>query len=417
MKSPLNHTTTLPVAFQKRVHHVMLTDPTFDRLTVTFAPTADPTPEPPHWERLIVRPVQVKGEARWQFAYFTAKQDITKNYRAPEATAALIAVFELPIRSVTVQNATESWSMQVGKRGTPVLHHQLRATSLAAESLKGSIEPTARLLHDRVKNVLIPANHPDPLLYAIGVADAEGHIRPAMHAKYAQVNNFLSLLDQQIDVLSDITDRPIHVLDAGCGAAYLSLAAYHYLTARRGLSATLTGIDYNADLIAKDSRLAEALGYGAACFTTAAIADYRPNPLPDVLIALHACDTASDDALALGIRSGARLILCAPCCHAQLRRELTPVALFQPIMRHGILERQFASLLTDAFRALILRLAGYKTDVVEFVAPEHTDKNLLIRAVKRDSPADSDKSAQAEYEALKQFWGVTPYLEKLLAAK
>ena len=157
---------------KRRVHDVVLTDPTFDRLTVTFGKSANSVSAAQQWEKLVVRLVQIKGEVRWQFSYFTAKQDITKNYLASEATEALTAALNLPIRAASVQNAAELWSVQIGKRGTPILHHQARETSPA--------KPDDRTQHDRVKHMLIPARHPDPLLYAIGIADADGRIRPSM---------------------------------------------------------------------------------------------------------------------------------------------------------------------------------------------------------------------------------------------
>jgi hypothetical protein len=207
----------------------------------------------------------------------------------------------------------------------------------------------------------------------------------------------------------------VEILDCGCGSAYLSFAAYHYLNDVKGIPARLTGIDYNGKLIEKDNENAAALGYAGACFTQSAILDYQPETPPDILLALHACDTATDEAIALGIRSRSPLILCAPCCHHEMRRQFDQrdsPALFDPMLRHGIMKQRFAELLTDSFRAQILRIMGYRTDVVEFVSPEHTDKNLMIRAVWHGR--QNTKALLAEYDALKAYWGVTPTLETLL---
>ncbi|MHB8625251.1 MAG: class I SAM-dependent methyltransferase [Aggregatilineales bacterium] len=392
--------------FYERVRRVTLTESAFSRLTITpnfdqNAPVSEQTGyRGLHWQRLQVHRVQFRSGIRWQFSYFTARQNVTKNYDVDEAAAHLDAALVWPIRSIRLETNSDDWQLQIGKRGTPIVHHH---------AVQTPVDPVPG--HDHDKAVPFPANQPDALLQAIGIMDSAGRVRPSMHAKFAQVNSFLTLLEQT-GALETFDHSPIRLLDCGCGAAYLSLAAYHYLTEKRGIAATLTGIDYNGALIDEDNLIVSGLGYSEACFFTSAIATYTPDVPPDVLLALHACDTASDDALALGIRCGARVILCAPCCHRQLRSELHPVAPFEPVVRHGILEKRLADLLTDSFRALILRLMGYKTDVVEFVAPEHTDKNVLIRAVA--GLPSGDPAIAAEYRALKEFWGVTPYLERLL---
>jgi SAM-dependent methyltransferase len=414
--------------FIAHVRRVTLTDPTFSHLTITtdFPTSMTVTDQTGYsglpWQKLDIQPIQLKQErgSRLKFSYLTARQDVTKNYRPAEAAAWLDSALAWPIRAIRLETVTDQWHLQLGKRGTPIIHHNARlqpsATTTSAASPTISAAPV--VAHDHSKAVPFPAGEPNTLLTSLGLIDAAGRVRPSMHAKMTQVNAFLTLLDQTVDPeqFAAAEHRPLNVLDCGCGAAYLSLAAYHYLNDKRGVPATLTGIDYNGHLIDEDNQLAEQLNYGNACFYSAAIQEYRPDPLPDVLVALHACDTASDDALALGIRYEARVILCAPCCHAQLRRELDQVptpAPFAPLMRHGIIERRFADMLTDTFRALILRVLGYKTDVIEFVAAEHTEKNLMIRAVRRPNAA-IDTEALAEYQALKSFWGVTPNLERLL---
>jgi SAM-dependent methyltransferase len=212
--------------------------------------------------------------------------------------------------------------------------------------------------------------------------------------------------------LSEFDRQPIRILDCGCGSAHLSFALYHYLNHLRGIPAALEGVDVNAALMDKGNALSRELGAGDACFFARPIIEHQPEMPPDLVIALHACDTATDEALALGIRCGAKVIMAAPCCHHDLNTQLETRAPFQPITRHGILKERLADILTDSLRALILRMAGYKTDVIEFVSSEHTGRNLMIRAVKK-LPA-GDAAFAEEYAALKGFWGVTPYLETLL---
>jgi hypothetical protein len=162
----------------------------------------------------------------------------------------------------------------------------------------------------------------------------------------------------------------------------------------------------------KGNSQAEHLGLSQVCFQRSAIIDYKPDTPPDIVLGLHACDTATDEAIAQGIINGSRIVMCAPCCHHELNEQVHSVPPFAPVLRHGILKERMADILTDTFRALILRMAGYRTDVIEFVAFEHTNRNIMIRAVKRPSPGAGE--AAREYDSLKAFWGVTPYLEKLL---
>jgi hypothetical protein len=183
----------------------------------------------------------------------------------------------------------------------------------------------------------------------------------------------------------------------------------------RGIPSRLFGVDLKDELIARHQAHADALGWSGVTFHAGRIAQFDPPDAPDVVLALHACDTATDEALARGIVWGSRIILSVPCCHhhlhAQLAQRVAPPP-FGPVFRHGILRERWADVLTDTFRALILRMMGYTTDVVEFISPEHTTRNLLIRAVR--SATSGQRDAADEYVELRRYWGVTPYLEALL---
>jgi SAM-dependent methyltransferase len=267
------------------------------------------------------------------------------------------------------------------------------------------------LTHNVRKDLPLPAGKPDPFLQRIGVMNQQGVVSPPMQSKLSQINEFLKLLEHT-GGLDRTGARPLEILDCGCGSSYLSLATYHYLNNIRGIPARLTGIDVNERLIEKSTEHGRVLGFEGICFSASAISEFVPEAPPDIVIALHACNTATDDALALGILNRARLIMCAPCCHHELHAQLHAVEPFGPVFQHGILRQRLGDLLTDTFRALILRICGYKTDVVEFVSPEHTDRNLMIRAVHRAGIPTGQ--ARREYQELKSFWQVTPYLERLL---
>ena len=353
------------------------------------------------WRQVLVRPVLLKSGRHLQFSYLSQKQDITRNYRADEAQARLDEVLALPFQSISLQATDGELLFQITRKGKAILH-------------KGNAPhaDVPDLAHDANKRLALPAGRPDAFLRSLGIMDEQGRIRPGMHDKFTQINEFLKLLEHTGALAQLPTNRPVHVLDCGCGSAYLSFAVYHYLNDIQGRLVDLVGIDVNETLIRKDNSESAALGFTGACFATSAIIDYQPETAPDIVLALHACDTATDEALLQGIRHQAHVILCAPCCHHHLQQQLHAVAPLEAIFHDGILKHRMGDILTDTFRALILRIMGYQADVVEFVAPEHTDKNLLIRAVHREH---MDRAAAVrEYLELKRFWQVTPYLETLL---
>ncbi|HEY1350754.1 MAG TPA: SAM-dependent methyltransferase [Ktedonobacteraceae bacterium] len=352
------------------------------------------------WRQVTVRPVLLKGGRHLQFSYLSQKQDITKNYRGGEAESRLAEALTLPFASIAVHSTTGERLFQVRQDGRAILHRRAATAEVAPE-----------VAHDARKQLALPAGRPDAFLQTVGVMDEQGRIRAGMHDKFVQVNELLKLLIHTGE-LEHLTG-PVVILDCGCGSAYLSFALYHYLSDIRQMSTSLVGIDTNEMLVRKNNEQSAQSGFAGARFEHSSILAYRPQVVPDIVLALHACDTATDEALWQGVVGRAPLILCAPCCHHHLQQQLHAVAPLGPLLRDGILKRRLGDLLTDTFRALLLRILGYRTDIVEFVAPEHTDKNLLIRAVRRGPLPDT--SARDEYLALKSFWGVTPYLETLLS--
>jgi SAM-dependent methyltransferase len=206
-------------------------------------------------------------------------------------------------------------------------------------------------------------------------------------------------------------DRGAEIVDCGSGNAYLTFAAYHYLAHVREVPARVTGVDSNPEVVARSQQRSESLGWPELGFHVGRIADFAPARPPDIVISLHACDTATDEAIALGVKSGSQVILAAPCCQHELFDQLE-APLFQPVLRHGVLRGRMADLLTDAFRALALRIMGYRTDEVQIVSPEHTTKNQKIRAVRANKPVPPQ--LVQEYRALRDFWQVRPSIETLL---
>jgi SAM-dependent methyltransferase len=356
------------------------------------------------WTKVVVRPVELKGDIHLQFSYFDEKKDITKNY-LEDAAAKVDELLALPFRNIFIESREGNLQVNISKKGKALV------------SMPKSTEETVPdRSHDHQKSRLLSAENAAPFLRAVGIMTEDGRIRADMQRKFKQINEYLRLLDET-DSFQALSDQPIHVVDFGCGNAYLTFAIYYYLHDILELDAHVTGVDIKADLIESHQRKTESLGWDQLHFHAGEIADYKPDVIPNVVIALHACDTATDDALAQGIRWESKLIVCAPCCQHELQEQMSHIPMptqLLPIFSHGILFERMGDILTDTFRATILRIMGYRTDVTQFVPIEHTARNLMIRAVKTSPPGNARWIE--EYRNLKSFWQVTPYLERLLGA-
>lgn len=357
------------------------------------------------WIKVVIRPVKIKGDFHLQFSFFDDKKDISKNYPLEEAAARINEVLVMPFRNIFVESITGSLQVNISKKGKALLNERKPAT----------LPVVVDLAHNREKNRILSAENAKPFLEAVGILTKDGRIKADMQRKYTQINEFLRLL-AETDVFNDFEGRPIHVVDFGCGNAYLTFAVYYYLHEILKLDARVTGVDIKADLIERHQEKARKLGWSQLSFKVDSIVDFVPDSTPDIVVALHACDTATDDALAKGIRWESKVIVCAPCCQHDLQVQMaqapTPAPLAS-VLSHGILFERMGDILTDTFRATLLRIMGYRTDVTQFVPIEHTAKNLMIRSVKV-SPAGKNPRWVEEYRNLKNFWQVTPYLEKLL---
>ena len=358
------------------------------------------------WVRVTIRPVDLRGQRHLQFSYFDGRKTITHNHRTGESGPPLAELLALGFAGVHVTTVTEEIDVRTTKKGKVTIGRR-----------KVEASTNADLSHNRVKDVPLPEGRADKLLEVMGIASADGRVRPTMRAKFTQINEFLKHLEHSIDeAVLRSSDRALHILDCGCGSSYLTLAAHHYLNDVLELPTRILGVDVNEEVIRTSVARATQLGVNAPAFTCGPIGSVETQP--DIVIALHACDTATDDAIAQAVRSEARLLLSAPCCHHDLNKAIRPegpAAVLRPLLRHGILKERTADLVTDAFRALALRIMGYRTDVVEFVSPDHTARNLLIRAV-RGAPV-GDAEMVAEYVELKRFWGVVPYIERALGER
>ena len=365
------------------------------------------------WRRVELRYVDVAAGRRLQVTSYDDTQAHVRNVETGSPQQAVVGeLLGLPFGHWHVETVDETVQLRFSKKGRALLHRTART----------SPAPVDRR-HDRSKRRrLDPA---DPLFALLGITGADGSVKPSRRAKHRQVEDFLGALDAVIDdalarrdsgPVSD-TD-PLRLVDLGCGNAYLTFGAYRYLTEARGLPVEAIGVDVKAQARERNARLAHELGAGDRLrFLEGTIAGADVGGRPDLVVALHACDTATDEALAWAVRRRAPVVLAAPCCHHDIQAQLSSASLPEAsrlLVRSGILRERFGDVLTDALRAAVLRLAGYRVEVVEFVDPEHTPRNTLIRAIRTDAPA-GDSLLQA-YADLTGQWRVTPALQRMLAA-
>jgi hypothetical protein len=339
------------------------------------------------YSKVTVRPVLVDEELRYQFEYRQGDRATHANLLPLEAETELSGLIHRDFRQALLQTPAHDYQVL---DGTKVLRRP----------------PTGKpsgLGHDRRKRRVLEEGRPVPFLVELGVMTPEGKVRAQRYDKFRQVNRFLELVD---DVLPR---RPLRIVDFGSGKSYLTFALYHLLAVERGADVEVVGLDLKEDVIERCRSLAERLGYERLRFEVGDIALFQGEPA-DVVVSLHACDTATDAALERAVRWGAEVILAVPCCQHELYDQVRGDGL-DPLLRHGILRERFAALATDAARAQLLDAVGYRAQVIEFVDLEHTAKNLLIRAVRKGG---ADSEALRRYRPFKEQLGIDPALERAL---
>jgi SAM-dependent methyltransferase len=364
----------------------------------------------PRWKRVELRYVDLKAGRHLQVTAYDETQAHTTNHPAGEvAREAVDGLLDEPFGNWHVETTSEVHQVQVTKRLEAVVHTSQRETEVEVDRD-----------HDREKDRLLPED--DPVLVALGLSDRSGRMKPSRQAKYRQVEEFLRILDTGVTEAIDkghlrrpTAEDPLRVVDLGCGNAYLTFTAHRFLTAVRGLPVRMTGVDVKPQSRDHSAALAAGLGIDAD-FVAGTIGGTQLDPVPEVVLALHACDTATDDALARAVEGQAPLVLAAPCCHhdiaAQLRRAPTP-APYAMLTRHGILRERLADTLTDGIRSSLLRLEGYRVDVVQFVESQHTPRNTMLRAVRTGGQVRGG-GVRKEYDDLVTTWGIRPRLAELL---
>jgi len=348
---------------------------------------------------LVVTLVELKKGLRLNFVYRYSTNDITKNYQVDEGILLIKESLQQDFFNADLFSTGETVQLSISKNGKA----KLSLHSVCSQ-------PVSPLKHDRLKARIIETSG-NIYLRELGILNASFEVRREMTDKYIQINRYIELLEP---ILRDIQlPDGFHVADMGSGKGYLTFALYDYLTAKPGKSPVVTGIESRDELVDLSNEIAGKAGFANLHFITGTIRDVSLDKI-DILIALHACDTATDDAIFRGITAGASLIVCAPCCHKQVRKEFNVTNTLKDIMKHGILEERQAEIITDGIRALILEANGYKTRVFEFIPTEHTPKNVMITGQKIEGQhVDREKKLESIRE-LKALFGIKHhYLEDL----
>lgn len=367
------------------------------------ATVSQPRSQAEQTRKIAIRPVRLKGELRYQFERFAGQKALHANLTPGEAEDELLRLMADDYRQALLKTPESDIQILVSKKGKAAI---LRGapTAKTKGDASAAVSPPA---HNRSKAYVLPEGEPVPFLEALGVMTADGRVLKAKYDKFRQINRFLEMV---ADVLPHLPrDRELTIVDFGCGKSYLTFALYHLLTIKEGLPAAIIGLDLKADVIADCAKLADRLGWERLRFAVGDIADYAEADRVDMVVTLHACDTATDAALLKAVGWQASVILSVPCCQHELFRQIAQPAL-KPLLKHGLLKERFSALVTDAARAQLLELSGYKVQLLEFIDLEHTPKNLLIRAVK--SGGEVPAGSRAEYEAFRSFLSISPYMER-----
>lgn len=357
--------------------------------------------------KVKVRPVLSGTQIHMQAEEFRGKQAFHKNMTGVEAVDYMTGLLETSFRQAQLE--TEGWSGQIlvskkGKASVKVKKKNLPDGKKAAE-LENAWK--SGLTHNRKKNYILEEGIAVPFLVDLGVQTKDGKIVNARYDKFRQINRFLEFIEDILPKLDK--NRESVILDFGCGKSYLTFAMYYYLKELKGYPVRIIGLDLKEDVIRKCNELADRYHYNNLSFLTGDIASYDGVDHVDMVVTLHACDTATDFALEKAVRWGARVILSVPCCQHELNGQMEN-ELMKPIFQYGIIKERTAALYTDALRAQILEAVGYRTQILEFIDMEHTPKNLLIRAVKQGNPKDNKK----ELDAIMEAFQIEPKLYTLL---
>lgn len=364
---------------------------------------------PEQTQKVKIRPVLIREELLFQETAYRGTQAFHENFTAEQLTDRICNALQEQFRQGEFSAKTLQATALVSKKGRLTLKVKNSGKAPRTEGAAASEEEELQALaHNRTKHYILEEGKPVDFLVGLGVQTPDGRVTRARFDKFRQINRYLEFIEDVIDELPK--DRTIRIIDFGCGKSYLTFAMYYYLHELQHRDIQVTGLDLKTDVIRHCNELAEKLGYDRLKFERGDISTYEGTDVADMVVTLHACDLATDYALDKAVKWGARVILAVPCCQHELNRQIKCDPL-KPVLKYGIIKERVAALLTDALRANLLEQQGYETQILEFIDMEHTPKNLLIRAVKKNGMRPKKS---ADIGTVEELLHVAPTLEKLL---
>ncbi|WP_432405242.1 class I SAM-dependent methyltransferase [Wukongibacter sp. M2B1] len=348
------------------------------------------------FSKVTVKPVIIKNQFMLQFTYHYDKKVTHNNLDSYEAVSELNNLIKSYFRQANIYTIDADYQVLISKKGKEKILKKLPT--------KEKID----MSHDRRKNYILPENEPCEFLIRLGVMNKDGKILSQKYDKFKQLNRFLEMVSDCVPYLNK--DRTINIIDFGCGKSYLTFALYYYLVDKLALDVNIIGLDLKEDVIEFCNKIANELGYKELKFIHGDIKGFEGTNKADMVVSLHACDTATDDALVKAVKWEADVILTVPCCQHELLNQIyNPV--MKPMEKHGIIKEKLSSLITDSVRGNVLEIMGYSVQMLEFIDMEHTPKNILIRAFNKGK---YNEASIKQYKDFKKFWNIDPYLEKAM---
>ena len=349
-------------------------------------------------EKMTFRIIELQGQASLSCLYHYSTQDVTKNYTIPEGLEK-IAEMMSDCKQANLFSLHQDTQLKKNKKKAMLNTQKKQSSQTQVEQQQ----------HNREKQRFVQQH--SPFLKHLGIADEKGQIIPSMARKWKQINKFIEIFSNAYAQI-DSSQQSLNIVDFGSGKGYLTFALYDYLLQQQK-TPFITGVELRPNLVEFCQKVADDVGFNHLDFFEGDVRSYSPEKL-DVMIALHACDIATDFAIHTGIRLNASMIMCAPCCHKELRPQLQSSEVLQPMLQFGIHAGQQAEMLTDTLRALLLKAYGYETNVFEFVALEHTSKNKMILATKRKNLEQPDPQIMQQIQDLKTMYGIQKHSLELL---
>lgn len=356
-------------------------------------------------QRIAIRPVNLKGQTVLSFVYSYKTRDITKNYAIAEGLQLIEQKLQHDFKAAHLFSPEQEIQLDISKKG------KISVRSQKISTVTGS---ATDLTHNKQKHRYVELTR--PYLSALGVTDKDQQLIPAMSRKWKQINKFIEIFSQALEQSPLKPEQALQVVDFGSGKGYLTFAIHDYLREQLQNESLVTGVELRAELAELCTKATAVLTHPGLNFVCGDVKTHAPTQT-DVMIALHACDVATDYAINYGIRANASIIMCSPCCHKQIRPQLQSPSLLKPMLQYGVHLGQQAEMLTDSLRALLLEAHGYQTKVFEFISLEHTNKNKMILATKRKHLQDNT-AVLKQIQEIKDFYGIQEHcLETLLTAE